>query len=139
MVVKGDHRANSIADSEFPPSTGGIRGPCREVGVWGDRPWLCDAQKASALHTLIRQRHLTPLCGGHAPIAERTMNPARMCLESLARRPGIREQPGSYSEELRLSISSPLHPQKSGHLADLPGRPLGANRISRRCLRLSDG
>jgi hypothetical protein len=65
---------------------------------WCDRPWLCDAQKASALHTLIRQRHPTPSCGGHAPTAERTMIPARMCLESLDRRPGIREQPGSNSD-----------------------------------------
>jgi transposase len=46
---------------------------------WCDRPWLCDAQKASALHTLIHQRHPAPSCGGHAPTAERTMNPARMC------------------------------------------------------------
>ena len=65
---------------------------------WCDRPWLCDAQKASALHTLIRQRHPTPSCGGHAPTAERTMIPARMCLESLDRRPGIREQPGSKGD-----------------------------------------
>jgi hypothetical protein len=27
------------------------------------------------------------------------MNPARMCLESLDRRPGIREQPGSFATE----------------------------------------
>src|ERR1700741_3398259 len=102
MVVKADRRANSIADSEFPPRTGGIQGPCRDVGV-GAR--LCDAQKASALHTLIRQRHPTPLCGGHVPTAERTMNPARMCLESLDRRPGIREQPGSQAENLTSSKS----------------------------------
>jgi hypothetical protein len=33
------------------------------------------------------------------------MNPARMCLESLDRRPGIREQPGSNSEV----AAGPLH------------------------------
>jgi hypothetical protein len=38
MVVKGDRRANSIADSEFPPSTGGIQGPCRDVGVGAIAP-----------------------------------------------------------------------------------------------------
>jgi hypothetical protein len=27
---------------------------------------------------LIHQRHLTPSCGGHAPTAERTLDPARM-------------------------------------------------------------
>src|SRR5262249_43211590 len=43
----------------------------------------------NALHTLIRQRHLTPLCGGHAPTAERTMNPARMFTESLIPRPEL--------------------------------------------------
>ena len=69
---------------------------------WCDRPRLCDAQKASALHTLIRQRHPTPSCGGHAPTAERTMNPARMCLESLDHRPGIREQPGPIATLPRL-------------------------------------
>ena len=46
---------------------------------WCDRPWLCDAQKASALHTLIHPRHPTPSRGGHAPTAERTTIPARMC------------------------------------------------------------
>src|ERR1700751_830681 len=103
MVVKADRRANSIADSEFPPRTGGIQGPCRDVGV-GSR--LCDAQKASALHTLIRQRHPTPLCGGHAPTAERTMNPARMCLESLDHRPGIREQPRPKPATDLVSLSA---------------------------------
>jgi hypothetical protein len=41
---------------------------------------------------LIRQRHLTPSCGGHAPTAERTAGPARMIVESLTPRPGIRER-----------------------------------------------
>ena len=44
-------------------------------------------KEQSALHTLIRQRHLTPSCGGHAPTAERTMDPARMFKESLTSRP----------------------------------------------------
>jgi hypothetical protein len=49
-------------------------------------------EKVTALSTLIRQRHLTPSCGGHAPTAERTVGPARMIAESLTSRPGIREQ-----------------------------------------------
>src|SRR3982074_3973136 len=97
-MVKGDRHANSIASYRIPADHGGIQGPCRDVWRWCDRPWLCDAQKASALHTLIRQRHPTPSCGGHAPTAERTMIPARMCLESLDRKPGIREQPGSITD-----------------------------------------
>src|SRR5664279_450817 len=34
-------------------------------------------QGQSALYTLIHQRHPAPSCGGHAPTAERTMDPAR--------------------------------------------------------------
>jgi len=49
-------------------------------------------ERATALSTLIRQRHLTPSCGGHAPTAERTVGPARMLAESLTPTPGIREQ-----------------------------------------------
>jgi hypothetical protein len=95
MVIKGDRHANSVANYRIPADH--RRNPRSLPGRWRwcDRPWLCDAQKASALHTLIHQRHPTPSCGGHAPTAERTMIPARMCLESLDRRPGIREQPGS--------------------------------------------
>src|SRR5262245_14700863 len=51
---------------------------------WCDRPCLCDARKEqNALHTLIHQRRLTPSCGGFAPTAERTMDPARIFTESL--------------------------------------------------------
>src|SRR4029450_8349409 len=46
----------------------------------------------TALSTLIRQRHLTPSCGGHAPTAERTVGPARIVTESLTPKTGIREQ-----------------------------------------------
>ena len=43
---------------------------------------------------MIHQRHLTPSCGGHAPTAERTLNPARMSRHGeLDPTPGIREQP----------------------------------------------
>jgi hypothetical protein len=52
----------------------------------------------NALHTLIHQRHLTPSCGGHAPTAERTLDPARIIGRELDPRPGIREQPGSEAE-----------------------------------------
>ena len=36
----------------------------------------------------IYQGRLTPLCGGHAPSAERTVGPARLIVESLTPRPG---------------------------------------------------
>jgi hypothetical protein len=51
-----------------------------------------EPEGATALSTLIRQRHLTPSCGGHAPTAERTVGPARIVMESFTPKPGIREQ-----------------------------------------------
>src|SRR4249919_2075489 len=54
---------------------------------------------ATAIATLNRQRHLTPSCGGFAPTAERTVGPARISLESLTPRPGIREQYRPRPEE----------------------------------------
>ena len=90
---------------EFPPTTGGNQGPCRDAGVGEIAPGFAMLKRANALHTLIRQRHLTPLCGGHAPTAERTMNPARMFLESLDRRPGIREQPGPLADMIIARIN----------------------------------
>src|SRR5262249_43622815 len=131
MVIKGDCQASSIANYRIPADHRRERRSLPGRWRWCDRPRFCDAQKASALHTLIRQRHPTPLCGGHAPTAERTMNPARMCLESLERRPGIREQPGPKAAvaecllsrrcwglsrrtpELPLAAAAPFSPQIS--------------------------
>src|SRR5262249_45545123 len=60
-----------------------------------DRPGFCDARKAqNALHTLIHQRRLTPSCGGLAPTAERTMDPARIFTESLTPRPELENSQG---------------------------------------------
>jgi hypothetical protein len=64
----------------------------------------------------------------HAPTAERTMNPARMCLESLDRRPRIREQPGSIATETRCPncVRSSFD---SDHIADAePRRKRGEGR-----------
>jgi hypothetical protein len=61
MVIKGDLHTNSIATIEFPPTTGGIQGPCRDAGVGAIAPGFAMLKKASALHTLIRQRHPTPI------------------------------------------------------------------------------
>src|SRR3974390_1937989 len=97
---------------EFPPTTGGNQGPCRDAGVGEIAPGFAMLKRANALHTLIRRRHLTPLCGGHAPTAERTMNPARMFLESLDRRPGIREQPGSVADIRQASPDVRSPPRK---------------------------
>src|SRR5437868_1343588 len=50
------------------------------------------SERTTAIATLNRQRHLTPSCGGFTPTAKRTVGPARMIVESLTARPGIREQ-----------------------------------------------
>jgi Transposase IS116/IS110/IS902 family len=52
------------------------------------------SKEQNALHTLIHQRHLTPSCGGLAPTAERTLNPARMFTESLTLRPELENSLG---------------------------------------------
>ena len=52
------------------------------------------SKEQNALHTLIHQRHLTPSCGGHAPTAERTLNPARMFMESLTPGPELENSQG---------------------------------------------
>jgi hypothetical protein len=54
--------------------------------------FFASVRRATALSTLIQQRRLTPSCGGHAPTAERTVGRARVVVESLTPRPGIREQ-----------------------------------------------
>jgi hypothetical protein len=61
------------------------------VAVVRSSEFLRASERATALATLVRQRRLTPSCGGHAPTAERTVGPARMIVESLTPRPGIRE------------------------------------------------
>jgi len=55
-------------------------------------------ERPTAIATLNRQRHLTPSCGGLTPTAERTVGPARISLESLTPRPGIREHNRLQSE-----------------------------------------
>jgi hypothetical protein len=51
-------------------------------------------KEQNALHTLIHQRHLTPSCGGYTPTAERTLNPARMFMESLTPGPELENSLG---------------------------------------------
>jgi hypothetical protein len=80
---------------EFPPTAGGNQGPCRDAGVGAIAPGFAMLKKASALHTLIRQRHPTPSCGGHAPTAERTLNPARTFWRDLTAGPELENSQGT--------------------------------------------
>jgi hypothetical protein len=75
----------SVANNNFGAvisgGTSGNQRPCRDAGVGAIAPGFAMLNRASALHTLIRQRHLTPSCGGQVPTAERTLAPARMLKE----------------------------------------------------------
>src|SRR6201984_1166488 len=73
------------------PATAGKVVPAGTVAVARSSDFLRASGRATALATLIRQRRLTPSCGGQAPTAERTVGPARMIVESLTPKPGIRE------------------------------------------------
>src|SRR5262245_38256211 len=54
------------------------------------------SREQNALHTLIRHRHLTPSCGGPVPTAERTLDPARMFMESLTTGPELENSQGHF-------------------------------------------
>ena len=57
---------------------------------WRGRQILCEhPNRRPRLSTLIRQRHLTPSCGGQAPTAERTVGPARILKGSLTPHPEL--------------------------------------------------
>src|SRR5580692_10617713 len=83
--------------------TAGKDVPAGTMAMVSSSDFLRAPERPTAIATLNRQRHLTPSCGGLTPTAERTVGPARISLESLTPRPGIREQ---YRHE-----------------TDLPGRP----------------
>src|SRR6188474_2926109 len=74
----------------LPPSEG-LQSPSRDDGDGEFVRFFASVRKADRDCTLNRQRHLTPSCGGFTPTAERTVGPARMIVESLTPRPGIRE------------------------------------------------
>src|SRR6476646_10318126 len=77
-------------------------------------------ERPTAIATLNRQRHLTPSCGGLTPTAERTVGPARISLESLTPRPGIREQNRSISEAASIALFEQLG--RTSHLFKREGR-----------------
>src|SRR5664279_2494790 len=86
-------------DNELPPASGKRR-PCRDVAMVRSSQALRCLQGQSALYTLIHQRHPAPSCGGHAPTAERTMDPARNFkkrnfTESLTPDPELENKPGN--------------------------------------------
>src|SRR6266566_4405023 len=79
------------SSAEFPHNER-VRCPCRDDGGGEIVRFFARLNLGTAFATLIRQRHPMPSCGGLAPTAERTVDPARMIEESLTFDPGIREQ-----------------------------------------------
>jgi hypothetical protein len=103
------------------------------VAVVRSSDFLRAPERATALATLIHQRRLTPSCGGHAPTAERTVGPARMIVESLTPRPGIREHNRGNSRH-RYSIASRLRMTRIG-LSPPPIGALSNGLVHRHCGR----
>jgi hypothetical protein len=68
-------------------------------------------REQNALHTLIHQRHLTPSCRGHAPTAERTLDPARMLRESLNPGPELENSQGQTRSFGDVGSTSGLLPK----------------------------
>ena len=82
------------------------RDTCRDAGVGAIAPGFAMLGEQNALHTLIHQRHLTPSCGGHAPTAERTLNPARMFMESLTPGPELENRLGHSLPNCDVRVTS---------------------------------
>ena len=78
-----------------------VRCPCRDDGGGEIVRFFARLNLGTAFATLIRQRHPMPSCGGLAPTAERTVDPARTIAESLTSDPGIREQKSARNCRLR--------------------------------------
>src|SRR6266568_2712832 len=78
------------SSAEFPHNER-VRCPCRDDGGGEIVRFFARLDLGTAFATLIRQRHPMPSCGGLAPTAERTVDPARTIEESLTSDPGIRE------------------------------------------------
>src|SRR5258707_15310459 len=83
--------------TEFLP-TAGKDVPAGTMAMASSTDFVRASERATAIATLNRQRHLTPSCGGLTPTAERTVGSARMIVEILTSRPGIREQNRHFSD-----------------------------------------
>ena len=93
LVDEQDFRVARIRRSQGSRDTAG-KVVCRDGGGAEIVRFFASARRATALSTLIHQRRRTPSCGGHAPTAERTVGLARMIVECVTPRPGIRERIG---------------------------------------------
>ena len=92
VVIKGGCKSTCIANSRDQAAETNV--PAGTLALVRSPLALLCSKEQSALHTLIHQRRLTPSCGGHAPTAERTMDPVRMFTESLTPRPELENSQG---------------------------------------------
>jgi hypothetical protein len=90
LVEEGGCRLASITASQSSYHTVGKDVPAGTMAMVSSTDFVRASEWTTAIATL-RQRHLTPSCGGLTPTAERTVGPARTIAESLTPRPGIRE------------------------------------------------
>ena len=88
--------------------TAGKDVPAGTMAMVSSSDFVRVSERPTAISTLNRQRHLTPSCGGFTPTAERTVGPARISLESLTPRPGIREHNRRKADEVDGSRSRHL-------------------------------
>src|SRR6476646_7621701 len=123
------------SSAKFPQNER-VRCPCRDDGGGEIVRFFARLDLGTAFATLIRQRHPMPSCGGLAPTAERTMDPARMIAESLTSDPGIREQ----NRPATAIVPSLTLVPSSIHLRGFPRR-IGQYRCARNkegCLIIAD-
>src|SRR5215468_3484282 len=95
LVVKGGCQSTCIAGQPNSRRSAGTNVPAGTLALVRSPLALRCSREQNALHTLIRQRHLTPSCGGQVPTAERTLDPARMLRESLNPGPEL-ENPARF-------------------------------------------
>src|SRR5947209_18971885 len=86
------NRHNRITTSSSSRIPAGDDVPAGTLAVVRSPLALRCSTEQNALHTLIHQRHLTPSCGGHAPTAERTLDPARTIRRELDPKIGSTER-----------------------------------------------
>ena len=126
MVIKGGYCIGGQPSSRHQRET---NVPAGTLALVRSPQALRCSKEQNALHTLIHQRHLTPSCGGRAPTAERTLNPARMFTESLTPGPELENslgpsRPISFKDvtsafgakRKRAARHSPLPRSKMTHL-----------------------
>ena len=108
MVIKGGYCIGGQPSSRHQRET---NVPAGTLALVRSPQALRCSKEQNALHTLIHQRHLTPSCGGRAPTAERTLNPARMFTESLTPGPELENSQGHerrFKRKSRISAFPPI-------------------------------